>query len=59
MRIVKLNEQSKQDILACLLKRDPNNYSGYEDRVQEIVENVSTRRYEALIEYTEKIDGVN
>lgn len=59
MRIVKLNEQSKQDILACLLKRDPNNYSGYEDRVQEIVENVRNRRDEALIEYTEKFDGVN
>ena len=58
MRIVKLNEQSRQDILASLLKRDPNNYSGYEDRVREIVENVKNRRDEALFEYTEKFDGV-
>ena len=57
MRIVKLNEQSRQDILASLLKRDPNNYSGYEDRVREIVENVKNRRDEALFEYTEKFDG--
>ena len=52
MRIVKLNEESRQDILANLLKRDPNNYTGYEDKVREIVENVKNRRDEALLEYT-------
>ena len=40
MRIIRLNEESRQDILANLLKRDPNNYIGYEDKVREIVENV-------------------
>ena len=30
MRIIKLNEQSRANILADLLKRDPNNYSAYE-----------------------------
>ena len=34
MRIVKLNEQTRQDILASLLKRDPNHYSGYEEKVR-------------------------
>ena len=37
MRIIKLNEQSRANILADLLKRDPNNYSAYEGTVQEIV----------------------
>lgn len=59
MRIVKLNEESRQDILANLLKRDPNNYTGYEDKVREIVENVKNRRDEALLEYTKKFDGVD
>ena len=40
MRIIKLNEQSRANILADLLKRDPNNYSAYEGTVQEIVEDV-------------------
>lgn len=59
MRIVKLNEESRQDILANLLKRDPNNYTGYEDKVREIVENVKNRRDEALLEYTKKFDGAD
>ena len=58
MRIVKLNEQARQDILANLLKRDPNNYSGYEKTVQAIVEDVKSRRDEAVLEYTKKFDGV-
>lgn len=58
MRIIKLNEQSRQDILSNLLKRDPNNYMGYEDTVREIVENVKNRRDEALLEYTKRFDGV-
>ncbi len=59
MRIIRLNEESRQDILANLLKRDPNNYIGYEDKVREIVENVKNRRDEALLEYTKKFDGVD
>ena len=58
MRIIQLNDQSRQDILANLLKRDPNNYSGYEKTVQAIVEDVKSRRDEAVLEYTKKFDGV-
>lgn len=58
MRIVKLTDQTRQDILADLLKRDPNNYSGYESVVQSIVEDVKNRRDEAVLEYTKKFDGV-
>jgi len=57
MRIVKLDQQSKQNILANLLKRDPTNYLQYEDTVREIVENVKNRKDEAVFEYTKKFDG--
>ena len=57
MRIIKLNEQSRANILADLLKRDPNNYSAYEDTVQAIVDDVRARGGEALFEYTKKFDG--
>lgn len=58
MRIVRSNDQTRQNILANLLKRDPNNYSGYEKTVQAIVEDVKSRRDEAILEYTKKFDGV-
>ena len=57
MRIIKLNEQSRANILADLLKRDPNNYSAYEDTVQAIVDDVRARGDEALFEDTKKFDG--
>ena len=57
MRIIKLNGQSRANILADLLKRDPNNYSAYEGTVQEIVDDVRARGDEALFEYTKKFDG--
>ena len=56
MRIIKLNKQSRANILADLLKRDPNNYSAYEDTVQAIVDDVRARGDEALFEYTKKFD---
>lgn len=57
MRIIKLDEQSKNNILADLLKRDPNNYSSYEATVQAIVNDVRERKDEAVFEYTKKFDG--
>lgn len=59
MRIVTLDEQSKQNILADLLKRDPNNYDSYADTVQEIVDQVKTRKDEAVFEYTKRFDGAD
>ena len=56
MRIIKLDEQSKQNILADLLKRDPNNYDSYASTVQEIVDGVKERGDAAVFEYTEKFD---
>ena len=56
MRIVKLNEDAKKNILADLLKRDPNNYDQYAESVNAIVEDVKKRKDQALFEYTKKFD---
>lgn len=56
MRIVKLDETSKQNILADLLKRDPNQYGTYADAVQEIVDMVKKDRDKAVFHYTKQFD---
>lgn len=57
MKIVKLDENTKKNLLADLLKRDPNNYTSYADRVAAIVDDVKARGDEAIFEYTQKFDG--
>ncbi len=57
MRIVKLNEDTRKNILADLLKRDPNNYGSYEDTVKTIVNDVKERGDAAVSEYTKRFDG--
>lgn len=56
MRIVRLNKETKQDILKDLLKRSPNNYSQYESTVNEIIADVMKRGDQALSDYTLKFD---
>ena len=56
MRIVKLNEDTKKDILNTLLKRSPNNYDSYANTVAEIVNNVRENGDKAVAEYTLKFD---
>lgn len=56
MRIVKLTAESKKNLLNDLLKRSPNNYTQYQDTVQEIVDNVRENGDKALFEYTKKFD---
>lgn len=58
MKITKLNESSKKNILNDLLKRSPNNYGEYTKIVEEIVNNVRDNGDKALFEYTKKFDGV-
>lgn len=58
MRIVKLTEKERNNILENLLKRSPNQYGKFESTVNEILENVKTNKDKALFEYTEKFDGV-
>lgn len=56
MRIITLTEESRKNLLENLLKRSPQNYGEYEDRVAEIVENVRARGDEAVFAYTEQFD---
>lgn len=56
MRIVSLTEESKNNLLESLLKRSPNNYGEFEERVAAIVEDVRQRRDEAVFEYTRRFD---
>ena len=58
MRIVTLTEETKQNLLEDLLKRSPQSYGEYENRVAEIVEDVRRRRDAAVFEYTERFDHV-
>lgn len=58
MRIVKLTEETRKDLLDQLLKRSPNNYGKFEASVQEIITHVKEKQDEAVFEYTEKFDGV-
>ena len=56
MRIIKLNSETKQGILENLLKRSPNNYSQYEETVNEIIQRVKTEGDHALFDYTLQFD---
>ena len=58
MRIEKLNENTKKNLLDDLLKRSPNNYGKFEASVQEILNAVKEKGDEAVLDYTEKFDGV-
>ncbi|MBS6561209.1 MAG: histidinol dehydrogenase [Clostridiales bacterium] len=57
MKIVRLEEESKKDILNQLLKRSPNHYGSYMEQVQKIVDEVKEKGDEALFFYTKKFDG--
>ena len=59
MRILKLNEQTKKNVLEDLLKRSPNQYTEYESRVASILNEVKTRRDEAVFEFTKRFDGAD
>ena len=56
MKIINLNNDTKQSILDDLLKRSPNNYTQYEETVNEIIERVRTERDSAVFDYTKRFD---
>lgn len=56
MRIVKLNAETKKDLLKNLLKRSPSNFDNYAENVQEIVDDVRDNGDAALFSYTKKFD---
>lgn len=56
MRKIKLTDEAKQNILEDLLKRSPNNYGEYESTVNAILEDVRTKKDEAVFKYTKQFD---
>ncbi len=57
MRILELTESTRNNILENLLKRSPNNYGEYEEKVKDIIEQVRSRGDEAVLEFTKRFDG--
>ncbi len=57
MRILKLTKDTRNNLLEDLLKRSPNSYKQYEERVSEIIEKVRSDRDSAVFSYTRQFDG--
>lgn len=56
MKIVKLTNETKNNLLSGLLKRTTDDYGDYEKVVKDIVADVHERGDAAIFEYTEKFD---
>ncbi len=56
MRIVTLNEDSKNTFLKQLVKRSPASYGQYEQTVNDIIEAVRSKKDRALFDYTQQFD---
>lgn len=59
MRIQRLNQNTKKNLLEDLLKRSPNQYSAYEQDVLKILEDIKKDGDRALFSYTSKFDGAH
>ncbi len=57
MRIVKLTEETKKELLGNLLGRNPGSYTEYENTVNDIINDIRSNGDKALFEYTGKFDG--
>lgn len=57
MKKLKIDKETTKNILSDLLKRSPNNYDQYADKVQLILDDVKAKGDEALFDYTERFDG--
>lgn len=57
MRIQRLNENTKKNLLEDLLKRSPNQYTEYEERVAAILSEVKEKKDAAILNFTKKFDG--
>ncbi|MDY6221216.1 MAG: histidinol dehydrogenase [Candidatus Alectryocaccobium sp.] len=56
MKVLKLNSESKKELLTELIKRSPEQMQGFESDVKEILKNVKENKDEALFYYTKKFD---
>ena len=59
MRIQRLDERTKKNLLEDLLKRSPNQYTEYEERVSAILNAVKADRDKAIFEFTKRFDGAD
>lgn len=59
MQIVKMTPETMDGILENLLKRSPNQYDEYADRVSVILNEVKEKGDEAIFAYTQKFDGAH
>ena len=57
MQIIKLTNETKKNILEQLLKRSPSSYPEFEQRVNDIIENVKQNKDRAVFGYTKQFDG--
>ncbi len=56
MKIVKLTDESRSELLDILKRRSPASYTEYENTVNDIISNVREKGDKALFEYTQKFD---
>ncbi|SES08904.1 histidinol dehydrogenase [Butyrivibrio fibrisolvens] len=56
MKIVKLTDESRSELLDILKRRSPASYTEYENTVNDIISNVREKGDNALFEYTQKFD---
>ena len=59
MRIERLTKETKNNILENLLKRSPNQYGQYQQKVDEILDDVKQNGDKAVLSYTKKFDGAD
>ena len=59
MRILKLDENTKKNLLEDLLRRSPNQYTEYEERVAAILNAVKLQKDQAIFDFTKKFDGAS
>mgnify|MGYP000870286478 CR=1 FL=1 len=59
MRIIELNETTKNNIMENLLKRSPNNYESYIDVVDDIIKKVKEEGDTALFSFTKQFDNAD
>lgn len=59
MKTIRLDENTKKNLLEDLLKRSPNNYDEYTDRVNGIITAVRKDGDKALFDFTKKYDGAD
>jgi len=57
MRIEKLTDSTKKNLMEALLKRNPDQYGEYEERVQHILQTVREQRDQAIFAFTKQFDG--